>query len=129
MPGVAHENIVPDISFYPGFERAAGRHGLSSFFGRNDSVQLHGDVKKPLVEALDLTAGLLLRDPAPISLKLYDKFGLMRRIETTVNDLTFFKHYREVEHRGTKETKWASMQNTIYTLPALREILEAANRR
>ena len=47
-----------------------------------------------------------------------------------INDPTFFKHYREVEHRdGTKETKWASMQKTIYSLPALREILEAANRR
>ena len=66
----------------------------------------------------------------PVSLKLYDKFGLILRIETTVNDLTFFKHYREVEHRdGSRETKWASMQKTIYSLPALRELLEAANRR
>jgi hypothetical protein len=66
----------------------------------------------------------------PVSLKLYDKFSLILRIETTVNDLTFFKHYREVEHRdGTKETKWAPMQKTIYSLPALRELLEAANRR
>ena len=40
----------------------------------------------------------------PVSLKLYDKFGLILRIETTVNDLTFFKHYREVEHRdGTRK--------------------------
>jgi len=66
----------------------------------------------------------------PVSLKLYDKFSLILRIETTVNDLTFFKHYREVEHRdGIKETKWASMQKTIYSLPALRELLAAANRR
>ena len=66
----------------------------------------------------------------PVSLKLYDKFSLILRIETTVNDLTFFKHYRQVEHRdGTKETKWASMQKTIYSLPALRELLGAANRR
>lgn len=66
----------------------------------------------------------------PVSLKLYDKFGLILRIETTVNDLTFFKHYREVEHRdGSRETKWAAMQKTIYSLPALRELLQAANRR
>ena len=66
----------------------------------------------------------------PVSIKLYDKFSLILRIETTVNDLTFFKHYREVEHRdGSRETKWASMQKTIYSLPALRELLEAANRR
>src|SRR5258708_27235361 len=66
----------------------------------------------------------------PVSLKLYDKFGLILRIETTVNDLTFFKHYREVEHRdGSRETKWASMQKTIYRLPALRELLASPNRR
>jgi hypothetical protein len=66
----------------------------------------------------------------PVSLKLYDKFGLILRIEATVNDLTFFKHYREAEHRdGAKETKWAPMQKTIYSRPALRELLEAANRR
>src|SRR5215469_12065668 len=65
-----------------------------------------------------------------LGLKLNDKFGLILRIETTVNDLTFFKHYREVEHRdGSKQTKWASMRKTIYSLPALREILNAANRR
>jgi hypothetical protein len=65
----------------------------------------------------------------PCSLKLYDKFGLILRVETTVNDLTFFKHYREVEHRdGNRETKWAAMQKTIYSLPALRELLAAANR-
>jgi len=66
----------------------------------------------------------------PVSVKLYDKFGLMLRIETTVNDISFFKHYREVEHRdGARETKWASMRKTIYSLPALRELLAAANRR
>ena len=27
----------------------------------------------------------------PVSLKLYDKFGLILRIETTVNDPAFFK--------------------------------------
>jgi len=66
----------------------------------------------------------------PVSLKLYDKFGLILLNETTVNDLTFFKHYREVEHRdGSRETKWTSMQKTIYSLPALRKLLAAANRR
>ena len=49
----------------------------------------------------------------PVSIELYNKFGLILRIETTVNDLTFFKHYREVEHRGgSRETEWASMQKT-----------------
>ena len=66
----------------------------------------------------------------PVSLKLYDKSGLILRIETTVNDVSFFKHYRKVEHRnGACETKWAPMRKTIYSLPPLAELLTAANRR
>ena len=66
----------------------------------------------------------------PASIKLYDKQGLVLRIETTVNDVSFFRHHRTVEHRdGTKETKLAPMQKTIYSLPPLRDLLLAANRR
>ena len=39
----------------------------------------------------------------PVSIKLYDKFGLILRIETTVNEVSFFKHYRQVEHRRSEE--------------------------
>jgi hypothetical protein len=43
---------------------------------------------------------------------------------------SIFRHHRAVEHRdGTKETKLAPMQKTIYSLPPLREVLLAANRR
>lgn len=66
----------------------------------------------------------------PVSIKLYDKQGLVLRIETTVNDVTFFRHYRTVEHRdGTKETKMSAMQKTIYSIPALKECMASANRR
>jgi hypothetical protein len=33
----------------------------------------------------------------PVSIKMYDKFNKILRIETTVNDVSFFKHYRTVE--------------------------------
>src|SRR6266567_7722450 len=66
----------------------------------------------------------------PVSLKMYDKFGLILRIETTVNDVSFFPHYREVEQRdGTRVTKWTHMKKSLYSLPALREALRAANHR
>jgi hypothetical protein len=66
----------------------------------------------------------------PVAIKLYDKQGLVLRIETTVNDVTFFRHHRTVEHRnGTTETKLAPMQKTIYSLAPLRDLLRAANRR
>ena len=66
----------------------------------------------------------------PTAIKMYDKQALVLRLETTVNDVSFFKHHRQVEHKnGTTETKLAPMQKTIYSLGALRELLVAANRR
>jgi hypothetical protein len=66
----------------------------------------------------------------PASIKMYDKHALVLRIETTVNDVSFFKHHRQVEHRdGTTETKLAPMQKTIYSIGPLRGLLAAANRR
>jgi hypothetical protein len=64
------------------------------------------------------------------SIKMYDKFGQIFRIETTAKDIPFFKHYREVEQRnGESVMKFAPMKKTIYSLGALREALGAANRR
>jgi len=43
----------------------------------------------------------------PVSIKMYDKFRLILRIETTVVNVSFFKHYREVEHKdGTCSMAW-----------------------
>ena len=66
----------------------------------------------------------------PVSIKMYDKFRLILRIETTVVNVSFFKHYREVEHKGgTRTMAWAEMKKTIYSLAPLRELLLASNRR
>jgi hypothetical protein len=101
---------------------------IATFLGRKLSPQFEGEMGNRFNIRIEGTR--IKHTMGPVSLKLYDKFGLILRIGTTVNDLTFFKHYREVEHRdGPRETKWASMQKTIYSLPALRELLEAANRR
>jgi hypothetical protein len=101
---------------------------IATFLGRKLHTQYEGEIGNRFNIRIEGTR--IKHTMGPVSIKLYDKFGLILRIETTVNDLTFFKHYREVEHRdGSRETKWASMQKTIYRLPALRELLEAANRR
>jgi len=63
-------------------------------------------------------------------IKMYDKFGRILRIETTVNDVTFFKHHRKVEHRdGTPSMKDAPMKKTLHSLPVLLETMKAANGR
>jgi hypothetical protein len=101
---------------------------IATFLGRKLTTQYEDEMGNRFNIRIE---GMRIKHTmGPVSIKLYDKFGLILRIETTVNDLTFFKHYREVEHRdGSRETKWASMQKTIYSLPALRELLAAANRR
>jgi hypothetical protein len=77
-----------------------------------------------------LEGSCLKHHMGPVAIKLYDKQALVLRIETTVNDVSFFRHHRTVEHRdGTSETKLAPMQRTIYSLAPLRELLLAANRR
>ncbi len=101
---------------------------IATYLGRKLNAQYEGEMGNRYNIRREGTR--IKHTMGPVSLKVYDKFGLILRIETTVNDLTFFKHDREVEHHdGTRETKRASMQKTIYSLPALRELLEAANRR
>jgi hypothetical protein len=64
------------------------------------------------------------------SIKMYDKLGTILRIETTTNDVSFFKHYRKVEHRnGPSSMGFAPMKKNIYSLADLGGILFACNRR
>lgn len=64
------------------------------------------------------------------AIKMYDKFGMVLRLETVTNDVSFFKHHREVVHRdGSTEWKLAPVKKSIYSLPALAELLTASNRR
>ncbi|NLA47933.1 MAG: MarR family transcriptional regulator [Bacteroidales bacterium] len=64
------------------------------------------------------------------SIKMYDKFSKILRIETTTNDISFFKHYREVEHRdGTKSMQFAPLKKNIYSLTLLALLFAASNKR
>jgi hypothetical protein len=64
------------------------------------------------------------------SIKIYDKFSKILRIETTTNDVSFFKHYREVEHRdGTTSMKYAVLKKNIYSLTLLAPLFAASNKR
>jgi DNA-binding MarR family transcriptional regulator len=64
------------------------------------------------------------------SIKMYDKFGIILRIETSTNDVSEFQHFREVQHRnGAATQKVAPMKKNIYSLFPLAGLLKAANRR
>lgn len=64
------------------------------------------------------------------SIKMYDKFALILRIETVCNDVSFFRHYRRVESPNRPpQTKLAPMRRSIYSLKPLQDAMAAANRR
>jgi hypothetical protein len=68
--------------------------------------------------------------PPRLTIKIYDKFGLVLRIETTTNDASAFNHYRKVEHQhGPATYGLAPLKKNIYSLNHLREILRGCNRR
>jgi len=102
---------------------------IATFLGR----KLHGNYQGELGSRLNRVRQLGTRikyQMGPVSLKMYDKHGMILRIEVTANDVSFFAQYRQVQHRdGTTETKWTKMRKTIYSLPPLRETLRAANQR
>jgi hypothetical protein len=60
---------------------------IATFLGRKLSPQIEGEMGNRFNIRIEGT--LIKHTIGPVSLKLYDKFGLILRIETTVNDLTF----------------------------------------
>jgi hypothetical protein len=101
---------------------------VATFLGR----KLHGNYQGEMGNRFNVRwlGRRIKHQMGPVTIKMYDKFNIVLRIETTVNDVSFFQHYRQVHHRdGTTTTQWASMKKTIYSLPALQEVLLAANRR
>jgi hypothetical protein len=65
-----------------------------------------------------------------IWIKIYDKVGIVLRIETSANDVSFFKHHRRVKPRNRPPTmELTEFRNTIYSLADLREIMPGCNHR
>jgi hypothetical protein len=101
---------------------------IATFFGR----KLHGNYQDEMGNRFNKRwlGTRLKHQMGPVSIKMYDKFNIILRIETTVNKVNFFRHYRKVNHRdGTTSTKYTSMKKTIYSLPPLAEVMRAANNR
>jgi len=64
------------------------------------------------------------------SIKMYDKFGQILRIETTSNDVSKFFIYRQVHHRdGSLEMKYASAPKDIFYMNDISNKMFMANNR
>jgi hypothetical protein len=107
---------------------AVKAENVATFLGR----KLHGNFTGELGNDFNtrIEGTRIRHHMGPASIKMYDKHGLVLRIETTANDVSFFKHHRRVDHRdGTSSKKIAPVRKTIYSLGAMRDLLGASNHR
>jgi hypothetical protein len=101
---------------------------IATFLGRQITHQLAQEIGSQFSTRIEGTC--IKHRFGSSSIKMYDKFGCLLRIETTTNDVSFFKHHRKVEHRQGPPTRaLAPVKKSIYSLIDLREILFGCNRR
>ena len=101
---------------------------IATFLGRHITPQLAQEIGNQFATRIE--GSCIKHRFGKCAIKMYDKFGIILRIETTVNDVTFFKHYRKVEHRqGPPTWALAPVKKTIYSLIDLGDILFGCNRR
>lgn len=101
---------------------------IASFLGRHITPQLAQEIGNQFSTRIEGTC--IKHRFGKCAIKMYDKFGIILRIETTANDVSSFKHHRKVEHRrGPPTWAMAPVKKTIYSLTELRGILLGCNRR
>lgn len=101
---------------------------IATFLGRKFHANYRGEMGNDFHTRIEGTC--IKHHMGQIVIKMYDKHGLVLRIETLANDVTFFKHHRKVEHRdGTWEMKETPLKKSVYSLPTLVSLMGAANRR
>ena len=101
---------------------------IATFLGRQITPQLAQEVGSQFSTRIEGTC--VKHRFGKSSIKMYDKAGIVLRIETTANDVSFFKHHRKVEHRNGPPTRdLAPVKKSIYSLIDLRDILRGCNHR
>jgi hypothetical protein len=101
---------------------------VMTFLGKKMTPQLAQELDSRLSTRIEGTC--IKHRLGKNSVKMYDKFRRVLRIETTTNDVSFFEHHRKVEHRDGHATReLAAVKKSIYSLIDLREILLGCNRR
>ena len=76
---------------------------IATFLGRQITAQLAQEVWSQHSTRIEGTCIKHRHDAA--SIKMYDKFGSVLRVETTTTNVSFFKHHRKVEHRQGPPTR------------------------
>jgi len=99
---------------------------VASFLGKKITPQLAQELGSRFATRIEGTC--IKHRLGKTGVKIYDKFGRVLRLETTTNDVSFFKHHRKVEHKDGHTTREiAALKKTIYSLIDLRQILLGFN--
>ncbi len=107
---------------------AADAPRVASFLGKKITPALAQEIGSRLSTRIE--GRCIKHSMGAASVKVYDKFSRVLRIETTVNDVSFFKHHRKVEHKDGHSTReLAALKKSIYSLIDLRAILLGCNQR
>lgn len=102
---------------------------ISTFLGKKFSPLYLGETGNSFINSRILGTRIKHRK-GDNYIKIYDKFGTILRIETTVNSVTDFQHFRQIDKKdGTKATGIAKMKKNIYSLYALGQVLKGSNSR
>lgn len=97
------------------------------FLGFRRPGHFKGDAQSTLKRR---TEGVCLRHTiSENSIKMYDKFGIVLRVETTINNPRRFTVYRRTRRRGRTCMAWIAMRRGVVDMRRRAELSRAANAR
>ena len=101
---------------------------IANFLGKRFSVLFEGEAGSKYNKRILGTR--IKHQMGEISVKVYDKFGSVLRIEVTSNNVSKLQTFREVQKRdGVVETKMAPVKKSVYSLFVLTRVFKNAAQR
>jgi hypothetical protein len=101
---------------------------IASFLGKRFSLLFEGEAGSKYNKRILGTR--IKHQMGEVSVKMYDKAGIILRIECTSNDVSQFKQVRDVAQRdGTTVQKTAPVKKSIYSLFVLSNIFKGVVKR
>jgi hypothetical protein len=88
---------------------------VASFLGKKITPALAQEIGSRLSTRIE--GHCIKHSMGAASVNVHDKFSCVLRIETKVNDVSFFKPHRKVEHRDGHSTReLAGLKTSLYSL-------------
>lgn len=102
---------------------------ILTFLGRKLTGHFLGDVSTDLKKEKRLHGARVKHRMKQNWIKMYDKFGLVLRVETVINDPREFKVRRTRTRKGKKVKVWVGMNKGVTNLASYQKHCRAANDR